>query len=148
MRQRYSPGNSGEVCSCNKPLLIESKSLMRRIVLMLGLATGVWAGCSKSQTESEEPVARAVLTEHRPQKAEKATKQVGEDCTEKGASACLSGVCLHVKPGREEGYVCSRACQSGQECPPNWQCAQVYPTPQGRLCTPSPTGREIAPSGQ
>ncbi|PTL76855.1 hypothetical protein DAT35_47120 [Vitiosangium sp. GDMCC 1.1324] len=112
---------------------------MRRIVLMLGLATGVWAGCSKNQAEPEVSGAREVLTEHRPLRAEMATKQMGEDCSENGASACLSGVCLHVKPGREEGYVCSRACQGEQECPQDWRCAQVYPTPQGRLCVPSPS---------
>jgi hypothetical protein len=112
---------------------------------MLGLATGVWAGCSKSQTEPA--TAKEVLTEHRPLRAEKATKQLGEDCTANGDSACLSGVCLHVKPGRKEGYVCSRACQSSQECPQNWQCAQVYPTPQGRLCVPSPSGHGDTPRG-
>jgi hypothetical protein len=116
-------------------------------MLMLGLAVGAWAGCSKNQTEPETPVAREVLTEHRPLMTEKATKQVGEDCTENGASACLSGVCLHVKPGRKEGYLCSRACQGSQECPRDWQCAQVYPTAQGRLCVPSPAGHGDASKG-
>jgi len=120
---------------------------MWRIVLMLVLATGVSAGCTKTHSEPEVPVAerevvgREVLTEHRQLRAEKATKQVGDDCTENGASACLSGVCLHVKPGRKEGYVCSRACQGEQDCPGNWRCAQVYPTAEGRLCVPSTPGR-------
>ncbi len=118
---------------------------MRKLVLMLGLAAAVGAGCAKSQPETVAPVAEEVLTEHRPLGVEKATKEVGEDCTENGASACLSGICLHVKPGRKEGYVCSRACQGEQDCPRNWRCAQVYPTSQERLCTPSPTGRESAP---
>jgi hypothetical protein len=123
---------------------------VRRTVLMLGLATGLWGGCAKTQPEPEAPpvVAREVLTEHRPLRAEKATKQLGEDCTGPGASACLSGVCLHVKPGRKEGYVCSRACQSEQECPRNWRCAQVYPTPEGRLCVPSPSWHGAAAEGQ
>lgn len=110
---------------------------MRRIVVMWGLAMGLWAGCSNNQTEPATSGVRAVLTEHRPLQAQKATKQLGEDCSENGASTCLSGVCLHVKPGREEGYVCSRACQEEKECPRDWHCAQVYPTPQGRLCVPS-----------
>ncbi len=120
---------------------------MRWIVVMWGLATGVWVGCSANQTEPEAS-GTEMLTEHRPLRAEKATKQVGEDCTENGASACLSGVCLHVKPGREEGYVCSRACQGEQECPRDWHCAQVYPTPQGRMCVPSLSGSGDALVGQ
>jgi hypothetical protein len=113
---------------------------------MLGLATGVWAGCEDARREPEIAVEQEVLTEHRPLKVERATKQVGEDCTESGSSVCLSGVCLHVKPGRKEGYVCSHSCQSGQECPRNWRCAQVYPTPEGRLCVPPSMGN-AQPSG-
>ncbi|QRO01680.1 hypothetical protein JRI60_22985 [Archangium violaceum] len=111
---------------------------MRRTVWMLVLAAGAWAGCGATRVEPEaaKGVVPELLTEHRALRAEKATKQVGEDCTENGASACLSGVCLHVKPGREEGYVCSRACRGEQECPPDWRCAQVYPTPEGGLCVP------------
>ncbi len=115
---------------------------------MWGLVVGVWAGCAKSQTEPEASAAREVLTEHRSREVGEAAKQVGEDCTENGATACLSGVCLHVKPGREEGYLCSRACQDEKECPRDWRCAQVYPTPQGRLCVPSPSGHGDAPEEQ
>lgn len=113
---------------------------MKKIVWVLLLATGLWVGCGKTQGDPEVVVApqevREVLTEHRSQKEDVATKQVGDDCTEHGASACLSGVCLHVKPGRNEGYVCSRPCQSEQECPGNWRCAQVHPASEGRLCIP------------
>ena len=105
---------------------------------MLGLAAGVWAGCGKTENAPLAEVEPQVLTEPRPLRAEKATKQLGEDCRENGASACLSGICLHVKPGRHEGYVCSQSCQGDGDCPGGWRCAQVYPTPKGRLCTPLP----------
>jgi hypothetical protein len=112
---------------------------------------GVLGGCGDTRVETEPAgvvqavaVPQEVLTEHRPLRSEKATKPLGADCTEEGASACLSGLCLHVKPGRKEGYVCSRACQGEQDCPRNWRCAQVYPTSEGRLCVPSPPGRGAA----
>ncbi|EPX57548.1 hypothetical protein D187_009822 [Cystobacter fuscus DSM 2262] len=110
---------------------------MKWMVVVLGLAAGVWSGCGKTENEPRTVVELQPLTEPRPLRAEKATKQLGEDCRENGASACLSGLCLHVKPGRHEGYVCSQPCQGDAECPTSWRCAQVYPTPKGRLCVPS-----------
>lgn len=106
---------------------------------MAFLALSLWAGCDRSSSEPAEAVSppkSEVLTEHRALKTETPTRQLGEDCTANGASACLSGVCLHVKPGRQDGYVCSQPCQGPTDCPDRWTCSQVYPTPKGRLCTP------------
>ena len=108
-----------------------------RVVALVGLTLG----CGTTEVESPKgmrpaPPRAGVLTEHRPQGAGNGSRGVGEDCTGQGGSACLSGVCLHVKPGREQGYVCSQPCQTPGDCPSQWRCAQLYPTPKGRLCTP------------
>ena len=112
---------------------------MKWIAVALGLAAGVWAGCGKTEDEPRAEVEPQVLTEPRPLRAEKATKQLGDDCGENGASACLSGICLHVKPGRHEGYVCSQSCQAQTDCPSDWRCSQFYPSSKRRLCVPPAT---------
>lgn len=109
---------------------------MKWIAVALVLAIGVWVGCGETENEPHVMVEQEPLTEPRALWAEKATKKIGEDCGANGASACLSGICLHVKPGRHEGYVCSRSCQGDGDCPGGWRCAQMYPTPRGRLCAP------------
>jgi len=113
---------------------------MRWMVVTLGLAAGVWVGCGRTENETRTVVDQEPLTDPRAPRAEKATKQLGEDCGENGASACLSKICLHVKPGRHEGYVCSQSCQGDKDCPEGWRCSQLYPTPKGRLCAPLPAG--------
>ncbi|NMO14732.1 hypothetical protein HPC49_05420 [Pyxidicoccus fallax] len=93
-------------------------------------------GCGDVRVPETSPAVAPVLTEHRPSQALAATKSVGEDCTQAGASECTSGVCLHVRPQRESGYVCSQRCVSSAECPPQWRCSQIYPGPNNQMCVP------------
>ena len=90
--------------------------------------------CGKSVPEGTPP--KPVFTEHRPQKAEKASKQLGEECTAAGASECHTGTCFHYKAAPQEGYVCSQKCQTDDSCPLRWSCISIYPGEGNRFCTP------------
>jgi hypothetical protein len=105
-----------------------------RSVFVAWLLTLVWLGCGSS--DSVPSGDQSAFTENRPQAVPGATKQLGEDCQKEGRSTCLSGLCLHVGAGPEEGYVCSRSCTGDGECPASWRCLQVYPSPEGWLCVP------------
>lgn len=91
------------------------------------------AGCSRSGSPKEKaPQFRA----RQEIQAASATKEVGEDCTANGASACKSGICMHVKPHPLEGYVCSRGCTSDGDCLAGWGCKSVSVTASNRFCLP------------
>jgi hypothetical protein len=120
---------------------------MLRFVFRWGCAIAsllVLAGCEfpAPQTSSQRappapaPTAVRVLSEHRPAPVDTPSKEVGEDCTAHGRSDCLSGVCLHVRPGLGQGYVCSRACAGPAECPATWQCARSRAASTRGLCVP------------
>ncbi len=80
-----------------------------------------------------------VFSEHRPLQVSRATKQLGEECTEHGGSECLSSFCLHVRPDRNAGYFCSRSCATSFDCPMDWSCAQIYPSAEASFCVPPAT---------
>jgi hypothetical protein len=91
---------------------------------------------SLSCAPSEPQNRRAeVFTEHRFLKAAPETpkKQLGEDCS---ASECQSGVCFHADVDPGKGHVCSKACESDDECPEGWACRSVYPSPGSSFCVP------------
>jgi hypothetical protein len=100
--------------------------------LLLPITASIACGDTVSEVFPPKPV----FTEHRPLKTEKASKQLGEDCTTSGASECLSGTCFHYKPSPREGYVCSQLCQTDEGCPPLWSCTSIYPGEGNRFCTP------------
>jgi len=91
--------------------------------------------CTREPVESS-PNEGAVLTEHRTTPAARATQGLGQSCTVHGASECLSGVCLHTGADQDDGYFCSVTCKAAEECPEQWQCAQVYPNVAQRVCIP------------
>jgi hypothetical protein len=94
---------------------------------------------SLSCAPSEPQNRRAeVFTEHRFLKAavEAPKKQLGEDCFTYGASECQSDLCFHVGADPAKGHVCSKACESDDECPQDWTCRSVYPTPGSSFCVP------------
>jgi hypothetical protein len=93
-------------------------------------------GCGDVRPPEAAPSSAPVLTEHRPRRDAHPTKTTGEDCTRAGASECRSGVCLHVKPQRDSGYVCSQACRSTADCPAQWLCSQIYPGADSQMCVP------------
>ncbi len=100
---------------------------MRALRLPRGLKllvfVSVLAGCGKEQSQ---PPAATPFGEHRVAEFKgTARKQLGEDCTHFGAAECSSGLCLHTGTSPNSGYVCSRACDSGRECPSGWRCAQA-----------------------
>lgn len=99
------------------------------------------AGCNNTLQGGSKPAeASDILTEHRPLKADHPDGKLGDDCTEHGASACLSGLCLHTKPGPRSGYVCSQPCASASDCPSRWTCGAIHPASTQLLCIP-PVGR-------
>jgi hypothetical protein len=124
-----------------------------RLVVALGVLTlFMMSGCN----ENLEPPVRApepgqVFGEHRQKQAAARTKQVGEDCTDSGQSECLSGVCLHTKPGPGEGYICSKQCQQDPDCPEGWRCAGTRPGAAASFCIPPAdwaAGAATTPGGE
>lgn len=114
---------------------------MSRLLIALSLASlfcCALPACEKAASrENPVPVDGLVLQEHRPVQAAKPTKEVGEDCTQAGASECHSGLCLHAAPGgRKQGYFCSQSCNDGSGCPEGWGCAQLFPGQPGNACVP------------
>ena len=102
--------------------------------LLVGIACGV--GVSQLDVGTSPPEQR-VLGEHRAAlDGGTPTRQLGEDCTQYGWSACLSGLCLHARTDRNGGYFCSRPCVRQSDCPIGWRCPQIYPGPQGHFCVP------------
>jgi len=99
-------------------------------LVLAGSVASVWA-CDVQPEEAPHvpaPASARVLTEHRPLVAVgPPSKSVGEDCTTYGRAECLSGLCLHVRPRPDSGYLCSQACRGLEECPEGWQCARLMP---------------------
>jgi hypothetical protein len=77
-----------------------------------------------------------VFSQRQPLEAAQATKQVGEDCTQAGRSECLSGLCIHFKPGPDEGYACSVPCDDSVDCPAEWNCVSILPGAGNSYCIP------------
>jgi len=107
------------------------RTLLPAAGLLIAVACGVGIGIHRLST-GDTPV----LAEHRPLEVAAPSKELGESCTENGGSACFSGLCLHVSPDRNAGYFCSRACTSSQDCPKEWNCAQIYPAADASACVP------------
>lgn len=109
-----------------------------RLVVVLGvLALFLAPGCDENlEPQTRQPDPGQVFGEHRQGQASARTKQVGEACTDSGQSECLSGVCLHTKPGPSEGFICSSSCQQESECPAGWRCGSVHPGPGASFCIP------------
>jgi hypothetical protein len=111
----------------------KKRKLLVGLTLLGAIACGV--GIGTMHFGSDEPSSE-VITEHRPLGGGAPTRRVGEDCTLYGGSACLSGLCLHAKPTRNQGYFCTIRCSAQRDCPVGWQCPQIYPGPQGHICVP------------
>ncbi len=96
-----------------------------------------FCACTDSPEHTLPPRAQDdVLTEHRPLQAAQPTGKLGDDCTQSGASNCLSGLCLHTRPEHNKGYVCSQRCQSSSECPRDWSCVSFYSSTHEHVCIP------------
>jgi hypothetical protein len=103
------------------------------------LVTGAlvwWCALACNSQKPPPPGEAPVFGEHRHAITGAATGQVGEDCTESGASGCLSGLCLHAGLAQTAGYLCSKACQDREDCPPEWSCTQLHPSEAARTCIP------------
>jgi len=84
----------------------------------------------------------AVFHEHRVSRAALGTKLYGEDCSANGSSACVEGICLHFKPGPDEGWACSRHCSQQSDCAgiEGARCRSIYPGGTSTLfCVPPQT---------
>lgn len=102
------------------------------------LLTVVTAGIACGDRQEKAPVAAPapVFGEHRTTLASKATKELGEECGQHGASECVSGLCLHTQADPQRGYYCSGVCRGLGECPEGWACAQLHPGEATRVCIP------------
>lgn len=104
---------------------------------MVGLA--LLGGACERGAPAPERAGPTVVTEWRPlPTSQPASKQVGEACDAHGASECLEGQCVHARPTRGQGYVCSRPCQASAQCPPDWRCVPVVPGARQAVCLPKP----------
>ena len=120
-------------------------------VLVVALVLGGWKlwGFSFGGGASSPPRRGAIVTEHRFAPAAYANKRFGEDCAVHGGTECLTGFCLHYQADPALGYACTAHCKSRMDCPAGWGCAQVYPAPGMRYCTPPIrwTPAPVAPQG-
>ena len=105
-------------------------------VAAIAVAVACGMGLSdRDATQTQVPV----LTEHRPLGTGTSTRQLGEDCTTRGAGDCQSSICLHHGSRPSSGYICSSACDSEHECPTGWRCASIHQGLNSRFCIP-PSG--------
>jgi hypothetical protein len=98
---------------------------------------GVTTGAASEDGASQQ---QAVVTEHRfqaLQSAKESGNPIGADCSEHGADACASRLCLHTTASRISGYVCSKACAGNESCPASWRCAHTYPSEDAAFCVPT-----------
>lgn len=118
------------------------------------LVLALFAAGLSCRMEAEAPPAAQVFTDHKFLKADRPTKHLGEDCTEHGASACMEegAVSFHYKPDPEEGYVCSKPCETTADCPDTWGCLSLYPAPGNSFCAPpadwEPHRTHVSPKNQ
>ncbi len=101
---------------------------------MLG---GVLLSCSEGARETEPAVLRAwdpLTVAQQPAGAKKSA--VGEECTTTGRLGCGEGVCLHIEPHANRGYICSRTCTVDDACPENWGCRSMVPGDVISHCVP------------
>jgi len=114
---------------------------MNRVAGLL-VAVGLLGGCVlRADDDSEVPAPDPVFSQHQPVPAESPHLSVGEDCSRTGASGCMSGLCLHTSPEKDEGYLCSTACTSSADCPQGWMCTETYPGPNSQFCVPTTPSR-------
>jgi hypothetical protein len=116
------------------------------VVLLVGggLLVACGTGTPPPTPAASVPVTPgAVVSEHRfkPLAASSSAtlaQGVGADCGEYGAASCQSGLCIHASLARGRGYVCSKQCTRGTDCPSTWACVQTYPAEDARFCVPEP----------
>jgi hypothetical protein len=100
------------------------------------LACVFLAACNPVEGDAKGPPGEQALTERVQKVATKASKKIGEDCTEAGTSECLSGFCIHASPNPSSGYFCTLRCSSSTDCPTGWSGASVYPGTDNCFCLP------------
>lgn len=103
---------------------------------LLGVVGVLILSCSGGARESAEaPVLRAwdpLVTTERPA----AKRAAGEDCSSTGRAGCGNGVCLHVEPHVDRGYLCSKQCAVDDDCPETWSCRAMVPGDAVSFCVP------------
>lgn len=70
------------------------------------------------------------------------TLAVGADCSAAGRHACKTELAVHLKPMPNEGWTCTRRCESPGDCLPQWECVAVGALGE-RLCVPRRRPRPI-----
>lgn len=93
--------------------------------------------CSEVAREpaAEPPVLRAwapLVGSERPT----VKRSAGEDCSTTGRDGCGEGVCLHIEPHANRGYVCSKKCGVDDDCPASWGCRPMVPGDVVSHCVP------------
>lgn len=99
--------------------------------------------CDQAPAKSEQ-----VVTDHRFLAANAPARKIGEDCSQNGASICLSGTCVHYLPIYNSGFVCTRACSRDDDCPTNWRCETVGGPGTDHCLPPQDWKPSIAPTRQ
>lgn len=112
---------------------------------LLGVSAAVVAALATSACEggASTTAPSAVFGDHQFALTAAATKQLGENCVVEGPGGCVTGTCFHYKPDPHDGFVCSRACTSSDDCPSGWSCVSIYPGPGNEYCAPP---KEWAPA--
>lgn len=64
-------------------------------------------------------------------------KRLGEDCLRNGRAGCIDGACVRVgMPGEATERVCSKSCESEDDCPLEWGCVRMLPFEAAGICAP------------
>lgn len=108
--------------------------MKRRWVMALAMGGLGCAEAMRSGSEGEDNSLRAWQPIEAAAPAVK--RPLGEDCTVAGRAECADGVCMHVQPDVNKGYVCSKTCQVDDDCPENWGCRPVVPGESTAYCLP------------
>lgn len=107
-----------------------------RVVVAVLVVMGLGACAEPSAPPTVVPQA---LTERQALNAPPAQRlALGGDCGPYGSAGCASGLCLKTGAnlGRV-GHVCSKQCNTSNDCGPGMACTQVHPAEGGMLCVPT-----------
>lgn len=110
----------------------------------------VFSSCESLSSSASPPQAATVVTAPRRQAltttSAAAVGEVGTACLA-GRHVCQTGLCLHVDPHPDRGYVCTASCRDERNCPAGWRCGARLAGQPERWCVPPPdwVAQPVAP---
>lgn len=113
--------------------------VLRAVVLVAGSLAMM--ACSGIEDRPREPAAAerfvAVRNDAVAGTASRRTLGFGEDCSALGNRACKSELAVHLKPLPNDGWVCTKSCETDADCEKGWVCTRVGALGEQRCVPPA-----------